>query len=78
MNGRPELVRRAEQYVQQKGLLLGRELGSGVHGTVLAVEDQSGILRAAIKIHEQEIGYVRERDVYLRLSITTMACGFSK
>lgn len=42
-------------------------LGNRIHGTVVSVEDQRQHTRSAIKIHEHEAFYQRERDIYLRL-----------
>jgi hypothetical protein len=67
MSGREDLVRRAHDYVNRTGRALGQQLGSGVHGIVFAVESQTEPGCAAIKVHEREPGYCRERDVYLRL-----------
>jgi hypothetical protein len=64
---REELVRRVEQYVSRKGSVLGKQLGSGIHGTVFAVQNQTEPGRSAVKGYEQEAHYRRERDVYLRL-----------
>jgi hypothetical protein len=64
---REELVRRVEQYVTRKGSVLGKQLGSGVHGSVFAVRNQTEPGRSAVKGYEQESHYRRERDVYLRL-----------
>ena len=69
MSLRPELLRRAEQYCLGNGLTIGRPLGAGVHGSVFAVESQTEIgSAAAIKVHERERDYGRERDVYFRLT----------
>ncbi len=64
-----ELLRRARDYAQRHGLALGDELGFGVHGIVLVTESQreNGEARSAIKVHQHEKDYCRERDVYLRL-----------
>jgi hypothetical protein len=67
MSNRPELLPRAQQYSQRKDLGIGRPLGSGIHGSVFAAEYQAGTGRSAIKIHERELYYCRERDIYLRL-----------
>jgi hypothetical protein len=52
-------------------LALGEELGFGVHGIVFSAESQTKTegsnLRSAVKIHERETEYRRERDIYLRL-----------
>jgi hypothetical protein len=67
MSNRPELLLRAHKYCDRYGLILGRALGSGVHGSVFAVGSQIENGQSAIKIHEREGAYRRERDVYLRL-----------
>ena len=71
MSLKDEVLRRAQEYSQRQGLALGDRLGAGVHGTVFATEGQPKLgqaaLRSAVKIHEREEFYRRERDVYLRL-----------
>ena len=67
MSNRPELLHRAQKYCEGNGLILGASLGAGVHGSVFAVENQIEKGRSAIKVHERERAYCRERDVYLRL-----------
>src|SRR5436309_3347316 len=71
MTRNQELSRRAQAYGQGRGLALGEQLGFGVHGIVFATESQSETgsspVRSAVKVHESETGYRRERDVYLRL-----------
>src|SRR5436305_11753147 len=66
-----EFVRRALQYAQHHALALGEELGFGVHGIVLSAESQiqtrESALHSAVKVHEREACYLRERDIYLRL-----------
>jgi hypothetical protein len=64
---RKDLVRRAQQYADRKGLVVRRELGSGVHGIVFSAESQIEGGRSALKVHERGPDYMRERDVYLRL-----------
>jgi hypothetical protein len=64
---RTELVRRAQEYCQRNGLSLGEQLGFGVHGIVFATESQTKGGPTAIKVHERQPDYRRERDVYLRL-----------
>ena len=46
--------------------MAGSTFGFGVHGTVYPCAGPTG-LRTALKIHEREEPYIRERDVYLRL-----------
>ncbi|MBI1831747.1 MAG: hypothetical protein HYR84_09890 [Planctomycetes bacterium] len=48
-------------------MTLGGELGFGVHGIVLTAQSQGEPGRCAVKIHDREPAYLRERDVYLRL-----------
>jgi hypothetical protein len=71
MARKDELFRRAREFTERYGLTLGEELGFGIHGIVFALESQTDpegpSLHSALKVHEQEQGYCRERDVYLRL-----------
>src|ERR1700687_4406126 len=71
MSLREKLVVRAQDYAQLNELALGNELGHGVHGIVFATESQVQkvpvSVQSAIKVHEREPDYRRERDVYLRL-----------
>ena len=68
MVDRSELVRRASDYCRRAGLQLGPQLGYGVHGTVFTAQSQSGPDRSAVKVHERDRFYRRERDVYRRLA----------
>ena len=68
MIDRPELVRRASEYCRRAGLLLGPQLGFGVHGNVFTALSQSDPDPSAVKVHERERFYRRERDVYRRLA----------
>lgn len=43
------------------------QLGFGVHGIVMAAEHQINFGNVAIKAHDHEQDYRRERDVYFRL-----------
>lgn len=71
MSFQDELEHRARQYAQRSGLVLGQELGRGVHGIVFVTESQPEnapiAARSAIKVHQKQPSYCRERDVYLRL-----------
>jgi hypothetical protein len=71
MNMRDELRLRAEDYATQHQLTITKELGFGVHGSVFIAESQPEPARpakkSAIKAHQHEEYYVRERDIYLRL-----------
>lgn len=64
---RPQLVQRAHEYCRIHALAIRRQLGFGVHGIVFAAESQNDSGRSAIKAHEHEADYRRERDAYLRL-----------
>ena len=65
---RPELVRRVTEYCRRAGLQLGPQLGYGVHGTVFTALSQSNPDPSAVKVHDRERFYLRERDVYRRLA----------
>lgn len=67
MNGRSELLRRAKKYDLERNMNLGDSLGSGVHGSVFAAQDQTEAIHSAIKVHLNEAAYLRERNAYLRL-----------
>jgi hypothetical protein len=71
MSMNEKLVLRAKEYAKRRGLTLGTELGHGVHGIVFATESQPEggifVVASAIKDHEHEVDYCRERDIYLRL-----------
>ena len=67
MMSKSELMLRAQQYAQRYGLTVGEQLGLGVHDTVFVAESQQEPGRSAIKVHERQTSYSRERDVYLRL-----------
>ncbi len=64
---RPELFQRAQLYCVQRGMAIVEQLGFGVHGNVFAVENQIRGGSSAIKVHERQQAYCRERDVYLHL-----------
>jgi hypothetical protein len=64
---RADLLLRATTYANRRGLVIGEELGSGVHGTVLRAKNQTNEIQVALKVFMQEAWYVRERDVYERL-----------
>ena len=68
-NSRDELYKRAEQYCKRRDILLASDstFGFGVHGTVFGALREPAGVKTALKIHEREIPYYRERDVYFRL-----------
>lgn len=45
------LIQSARVYAAQHRLELGEQLGFGIHGTVLVVEDNSKPGKTAIKVH---------------------------
>lgn len=67
MSNRLELLLRIQKYCEKNGLILGDPLGAGHDGSIFAVENQTKKSISAIKAHEREGAYRRERDVYLRL-----------
>jgi len=67
MPTKEELMRRADLCAQKTGLVLGEQLGYGAHGIVFVAASKTKPGRAAIKVHERQESYRRERDVYLRL-----------
>lgn len=71
MSFRDDPLRRALEYAKHNGLVVGKELGFGVHGIVFAMNSQAESDRpatqCAVKAHHHETEYLRERDVYLRL-----------
>jgi hypothetical protein len=66
--GRTDLVGRLEDYANRNGLVVGKQLGFGVHGIVFEAQYQAERGLSAIKAIEQGAHYLRERDVYLRLT----------
>lgn len=68
-NPRSELSARGLEYCRrhQCELIVDQSFGFGVHGSVFACIRSTSSARNALKIHERVEGYVRERDVYLRL-----------
>ena len=64
---RGDLILRVRQFADRKGMVLGERLGAGIHGTVFAAEYQSKGGRSAVKGHDRQAAYERERDIYLRL-----------
>jgi hypothetical protein len=64
---RTGLLRRVQDYAQGNNLLLGEQLGYGLHGIVFTAKYQTKGGQCALKVHERDQDYRRERDVYLRL-----------
>jgi hypothetical protein len=77
MSTQGDLLRRAREYTERHDLVLGDQLGRGVHGIVFAAESQpkkgENAIQSAIKVHQHEPDYCRERDVYLRLQENGLA-----
>jgi len=63
-----ELLARAQAYCNQHGLHLLKSLGHGMQGIVYSASRTKEVHESAIKVHSQKAAYLRERDVYLRLS----------
>jgi hypothetical protein len=64
---RPALARRLQRYADLHQLVVDRQLGFGVHGTVFSARHQTKGGQSAVKVYERQIDYARERDVYFRL-----------
>jgi hypothetical protein len=64
-----ELVQRASNYAQRRGLVLGKSLGAGVQGSVFVAKSPHDSVEvwSAVKVHQRRPDYARERDVYRRL-----------
>jgi len=58
----------AEAYCARKGLRLLERLGAGIHGIVFTVEGNTEFGPAALKFHFSSEPYLREKEVYERLS----------
>lgn len=62
----PESVEaRAQVHAETRGLALGPQLGAGRDGIIWRANRQSRV--SAIKVHERQAPYGRERDAYFRL-----------
>ena len=51
--GRIDLHRRVQDYAHRKNLLVGEQLGYGVHGIVFAAKNQTDGERLALKVQER-------------------------
>src|SRR5262245_28840049 len=63
----PQTLDRIRSYCQRNGLTLLDRLGFGVHGSVFVAENEINGGQSALKAHENERFYLRERRVYSRL-----------
>ena len=72
-----EVKRRIDQFQADRGLTLEQCLGVGTQGTVFVLTNPSLSHRVAVKFHNRQAAYERERGVYLRLRelATTHVCG---
>jgi hypothetical protein len=59
-----ELIRRTELYLAKNGMHITDELGDGLHGIVLLVEDNLNGGATALKVHRYAEAYQREVLVY--------------
>src|SRR5688572_18085551 len=68
-SSRHELIDRGSEYCRrrQSQLEADQVFGYGVHGSVFACLRATAPARSAVKVHEREEPYHRERDTYLRL-----------
>jgi hypothetical protein len=66
-------VERIHAFAQNHGLVVGRRLGFGHHGSVFEAGDQEKKGLSALKGFEAASPYLRERDVYLRLQSHAVA-----
>ena len=62
-----ELMEKANAFALRRQLRLGKRLGFGLHGIVLAVRSEEESAEHALKLHRFEGPYAREREVYSRL-----------
>jgi len=66
MTSPEELEALIETYCNKRCLIVDSCLGVGTQGSVFSVCTPKGI-RHAVKFHEREVAYIRERDIYFRL-----------
>ncbi|MDA1054088.1 MAG: hypothetical protein O3C40_26875 [Planctomycetota bacterium] len=73
------LIERGMEYASQRcaELFLAPRLGFGVHGSVFVCRHKDRPARTAVKVHERQESYDRERDAYLRLREigVSLVCG---
>ena len=62
-----DVEQRAQQYRNLKKVDFQSWLGTGTQGIVFALEDPLQLRHFAVKFHQREIAYEREKHVYLRL-----------
>ena len=73
-----DMIDKAETYASRRDRHVTGRLGFGIHGTVFALEGNVHPGAAALKVHEAQEPYVREREVYIRLAEHRIdqICGF--
>ncbi|HEX5176734.1 MAG TPA: hypothetical protein VFV83_06895 [Chthoniobacteraceae bacterium] len=64
-----DIIKRAETYAASRGRALAGRLGFGIHGMVFVLEGNADSGVSAVKIHENEAPYRREREIYERLAV---------
>jgi hypothetical protein len=62
-----DIIEKAEAYVVRRGCHIAGRLGFGIHGIVFAIKGNAHPGLAALKIHNAEEPYLREKQVYGRL-----------
>ena len=68
MTSPEELEAIVAEYCSEKRLFVESCLGVGTQGSVFTVSNSTGTTRHAVKFHDREVAYLRERDVYQRVS----------
>ena len=67
----PEVEQRARDYCDRRGYSIDSRLGVGTQGSVYVInipsQSSDRLDQVAVKFHDREIAYNRERDVFLRL-----------
>ncbi|HWD92674.1 MAG TPA: hypothetical protein VG938_10020 [Verrucomicrobiae bacterium] len=63
------LIQNAQAYALHHKLRLAERLGFGIHGIIFVAENNSESGKTAIKVHRSLEPYLREREVYQRLSV---------
>jgi hypothetical protein len=74
-----DMIEKAGIFAARCGRLVAGRLGFGIHGMVFVIEGNAESGASAVKIHENREPFLRERDVYERLSERGVVeiCGFS-
>ena len=67
MTSPEELEALVESYCNANSLVVESCLGVGTQGSVFSVSTLQGI-RLAVKFHDWDVAYIRERNIYMRLN----------